>query len=451
MARHNRASPAAPMRVTVEAMSAPASPSEHQHRPVLATAGLDVVPAWRVTVVGVVGLLVVLGQLYLVLPMLDLIADLPGASQAAAPLAVTMFALPYALSFLLLGPLADRYGARRLMIVSIAVVLAGSLAAALAPSWGWLLVARAVQGVGAAPLTPALLLIVATRVHPDRRLQVTSAIISAGMAAAVVAQVAAQVGAPIVGVGGMFVLSAAAMVGCLSLTLFLLPAGAVRATAGAPARKVVDVYQAIPRLLARRRLVLLLAVAVSYLAVFVGLYAAIQLAGPAGVAQDPARLLTIRASALPAMIAVPLVTPLLVRIPTRARLLASIGVGVVTTTLLGTLTLMGVHGAIPVVVAMLVIAAAIGIAAPATVTEVMANAPDTPGAANALYSAAIFGGASIGTPLAALIIATVGHDHGFGAFAFAAAACLTAAFVLVAAALRRAGADTANLRQGRPA
>ncbi len=45
---------------------------------------------------------------------------------------------------------------------------------------------------------------------------------------------------------------------------------------------IAEVYRAIPRLLTQRRLVLLLVAALSYLTVFVGLYAALQLAGSVG-------------------------------------------------------------------------------------------------------------------------------------------------------------------------
>ena len=80
---------------------------------------------------------------------------------------------------------------------------------------------------------------------------------------------------------------------------------------------------------------------------------------------------------------------------------------------------------------------AIAIAAPATVTEVMAAAPEAGGAANALYSAAIFGGASMGTPLAALVMSFTGTgEAGLGVYALTSAALLTLACTVAALALR---------------
>jgi len=63
--------------------------------------------------------------------------------------------------FLLLGGrLADLLGRRRLFIVGLVLFAAASLAGGLATSAGWLVAARAVQGLGAALLSPAALSLV---------------------------------------------------------------------------------------------------------------------------------------------------------------------------------------------------------------------------------------------------------------------------------------------------
>jgi EmrB/QacA subfamily drug resistance transporter len=64
-------------------------------------------------------------------------------------------------SFILLGGSAgDRFGRRRVFIVGLLGFTAASLACAVAPSAGWLIAARTVQGVAAALLTPASLAII---------------------------------------------------------------------------------------------------------------------------------------------------------------------------------------------------------------------------------------------------------------------------------------------------
>src|SRR3954468_16578782 len=65
--------------------------------------------------------------------------------------------------FLLLGGrLADRLGRRRMFIVGMIVFAFASLAGGLAQSDTWLVIARAIQGLGAALVSPAALSIVTT-------------------------------------------------------------------------------------------------------------------------------------------------------------------------------------------------------------------------------------------------------------------------------------------------
>ena len=78
----------------------------------------------------------------------------------------------YTLAFgglLLLGARAgDILGRRRTFVAGLALFTAASLAIGLAPSAGWLLTARAAQGVGAAILAPSTLALLTTSFPPGR-------------------------------------------------------------------------------------------------------------------------------------------------------------------------------------------------------------------------------------------------------------------------------------------
>ncbi|MGY2048094.1 multidrug effflux MFS transporter [Methylobacterium sp. JK268] len=65
-------------------------------------------------------------------------------------LLVYVYMLGFGLAQIAYGPLSDSVGRRPALIGGTAIYLAGSVLAALAPSFEWLLVARAVQGVGGA-------------------------------------------------------------------------------------------------------------------------------------------------------------------------------------------------------------------------------------------------------------------------------------------------------------
>jgi EmrB/QacA subfamily drug resistance transporter len=89
---------------------------------------------------------------------------------------------------LLGGRLADLTGRRRVFLAGLAVFTAASLASGLAWSAGALIVARAVQGIGAALLVPAALSIITTTYEGHQRataLAVWGALGSAGAAAGV--------------------------------------------------------------------------------------------------------------------------------------------------------------------------------------------------------------------------------------------------------------------------
>ena len=78
----------------------------------------------------------------------------------------------YTLSFAVLltgSALGDRFGRRRMFMIGMAVFTAGSAAAALAPTIGMLVAARAVQGVGGALLVPLTLTMLSAVTPPARR------------------------------------------------------------------------------------------------------------------------------------------------------------------------------------------------------------------------------------------------------------------------------------------
>lgn len=79
------------------------------------------------------------------------------------------YLLAYAVPLLLAGRLGDRFGPKNLYLVGLAVFTGASLWCGLAGSIEWLIVARVVQGVGAALLTPQTLSTITRIFPPDHR------------------------------------------------------------------------------------------------------------------------------------------------------------------------------------------------------------------------------------------------------------------------------------------
>src|SRR5436305_8338715 len=70
---------------------------------------------------------------------------------------VNAFTLTFAVLLLTGAALGDRFGRRRMFVIGLGIFTAASAGAALAPSVGALVAARAVQGAGAAIVTPLTL------------------------------------------------------------------------------------------------------------------------------------------------------------------------------------------------------------------------------------------------------------------------------------------------------
>jgi EmrB/QacA subfamily drug resistance transporter len=82
---------------------------------------------------------------------------------------VNAFTLTFAVFLLTGAALGDRFGRRRLFAIGLGLFTAASVAAALAPSVDALIIARAVQGIGGAIVTPLTLTILSSAVPAGRR------------------------------------------------------------------------------------------------------------------------------------------------------------------------------------------------------------------------------------------------------------------------------------------
>ena len=82
---------------------------------------------------------------------------------------VNAYTLTFAVLLMAGAALGDRYGRRRVLVGGLALFGAASAGCALAPSLSWLILARAVQGVGAAAVAPTALSILSAAFGPAQR------------------------------------------------------------------------------------------------------------------------------------------------------------------------------------------------------------------------------------------------------------------------------------------
>ena len=123
---------------------------------------------WTFVVVSVAVFMASLDNL-IVTTALPVIKAALGASLQELQWTVNAYTLTFAVLLLTGAALGDRFGRKRMFIVGISIFTAGSALAALAPSIGILISARAIQGMGGAIVTPLTLTILSAAVSPARR------------------------------------------------------------------------------------------------------------------------------------------------------------------------------------------------------------------------------------------------------------------------------------------
>ena len=123
---------------------------------------------WTFVITSVALFMVVLDNLVVSTALPVIRTDL-GASLEELEWTVNAYTLTFAVFLLTGAALGDRFGRRRMFVAGLALFTGASAAAALAPSMDALIVARAIQGIGGAIVTPLTLTILSEAFPKERR------------------------------------------------------------------------------------------------------------------------------------------------------------------------------------------------------------------------------------------------------------------------------------------
>src|SRR4051812_41733095 len=123
---------------------------------------------WVLGLASVASFMVALDTLVVSTALTTIRHDL-GASVEQLEWTVNAYNLSFAVLLMTASALGDRFGRRRGFAFGLVVFSLASAACALAPSVGWLIVARAAQGTGAAFVMPLGLALVGAAFPPERR------------------------------------------------------------------------------------------------------------------------------------------------------------------------------------------------------------------------------------------------------------------------------------------
>ena len=151
-------------------------------------------PVARLTI-GWLTMFVIGTDLFVVSPLLPLIAADYRISPSLAGLGVALFALTYMITAPLLGHVADRIGRRRMLTCCLFGFALANLLTASAPNFTWLLLARLIAGAAAAGVSPSLYALV-TGLAPAKKRATRLALVVSGLLLSL------SLGAPIGGLAG---------------------------------------------------------------------------------------------------------------------------------------------------------------------------------------------------------------------------------------------------------
>jgi YNFM family putative membrane transporter len=210
--------------------------------------------------------LLVLTQLYAAIPLAGPVGDQLGGGATFA--LSTVYGLCYAVGFLFWGPVADRYGNKRVMIIGLAGLTALTVACALATSVAVLAVLRGLQGFAAASFPPTALAYLAVATTPRFRTTAIGAVSTSFLVSGILGQLFGSTIAQHLGWNWVFIVSAIALAVLSVAIVFLVTEPSTQPGSG----DVLSQFVAALRLTQRPTMRLLIAAHVTLLLSFVAMY-----------------------------------------------------------------------------------------------------------------------------------------------------------------------------------
>jgi len=123
---------------------------------------------WVLILTSAASLMVALDALVVATALNTIRGDLH-ASLATLEWTVNAYSLSFAVLLITGAALGDRLGRRRVLVAGLVLFAAASAACALAPSAGWLIAARTVQGAGSALVMPTAMALLTAAFPPEKR------------------------------------------------------------------------------------------------------------------------------------------------------------------------------------------------------------------------------------------------------------------------------------------
>lgn len=331
--------------------------------------------------------LVVISSLYITIPLVSVFAEAFKVSITQAAWTGSAFSLSYALGFLLLGPLSDRYGRKQMIVYGLIILTVVSPIVGLFSNLTILIVLRAIQGMAAATFAPTAISYVVEVFPEEKRITATGFVSTGFLMSGIVGQVFASLVSENLGWNYVFYLLGALYLITVIVVILFLPKYPVPLIKG----NRFDSFIQMGSIFKQKPLLLCYTIAITLFLSFVGMYTTLgsYLSGSFDLnSQD---ILYVRCVGIFGMLVSPFSGRLVVKFGIHAVLRGGLSLAV-----LG-LAILGVSANVVFLIVMSVVfVAGISITVSTLISLVGQLGGATRGAAISLYSFILFLGATLG-------------------------------------------------------
>lgn len=332
--------------------------------------------------------LVVVSSLYITIPLVSVFAEIFQVSQTQAAWTSSAFSFFYAVGFLFYGPLSERYGRKKIILIGICVLTIVSPIIGLFNNLPCLVVLRGIQGIAAATFGPVALAYVVD-MFPTEKRGTTIGFVSTGfLMAGIVGQVFSSLVSQTFSWNIMFYLLGVVYLITAFLAALFLPKDDVKEVK----RSILSSFKQMRKVFTQKYLFMCYVVTITILLSFVGMYTALgsYLKSPV-FGLDSQNIMYVRSVGILGMLLSPLVGRLIMRFGIRKVLRGGLSVAAVGLAFLGVST-----NLLFLVVMSVIFVAGIAIIVPTLISLVSELGGDERGVAISLYTFILFIGATIG-------------------------------------------------------
>ena len=133
--------------------------------------------------------LIVMSSMYLTIPLISLFSSTLNVSSGLAAWTSSIFCIFFAVGCLVYGPLSDRYGRKKIIVIGMTMLTVVTPLVGLFDNIYWILAVRAFQGAVAAAFSPVALAYIPEMFPDNKKLTATGFLVTGFLMAGIVGQV----------------------------------------------------------------------------------------------------------------------------------------------------------------------------------------------------------------------------------------------------------------------